>query len=110
MLSLRQQTIKHFPASDRPRVVGILDLDPGKRVRAGLGFADNSRFPAREPQAACRRRSLAAMAGDISPLLAANCAPVQGVTSGIHVDRLTCPRRCRATKPVFQKKSVQILR
>jgi hypothetical protein len=30
VLSLLQQTIKPFPASDSLRVVGILDLDPGK--------------------------------------------------------------------------------
>jgi hypothetical protein len=42
MLSSRQHAIKPFPTSDSLRVVGILDLDPGKRVRAGLGLADDS--------------------------------------------------------------------
>src|SRR5215472_16959056 len=36
------KTIKHLPTSNRLRVVRILDLNPGKRVRAGLGFADDS--------------------------------------------------------------------
>jgi len=42
VLSLRQQTIKDFPTSGSLRIVGIFDLDPGKRVRAGLGLADDS--------------------------------------------------------------------
>jgi len=37
-LRLQQQTIKPFPASDRLRVVGIYDLDPGKRITAGFGL------------------------------------------------------------------------
>ena len=37
VLSLQQQTIKHFPTSNRLRVAGILDLYPSKRVRASLG-------------------------------------------------------------------------
>jgi hypothetical protein len=49
ILLLRQQTIKQFPASNRLRVVEILDLDPGKRITAGLGLADDS-FPRGSPR------------------------------------------------------------
>jgi hypothetical protein len=42
LLSLRQHTIKPFYASDSLRIVGVLDLDPSKGIRAGLGLADNS--------------------------------------------------------------------
>jgi hypothetical protein len=41
-LSFGQRTIKHFRASNRLRIVGIFDLDPGRRVRASLGLADDS--------------------------------------------------------------------
>jgi len=42
VLSLRWQTLKPFPSSDRLRVAGIFDLDPRKRIWTGLGLADNS--------------------------------------------------------------------
>ena len=42
MLSLRQQTIKPLIASGSLRVVGISDFDPSKRMRAGLGLADDA--------------------------------------------------------------------
>ena len=41
-LSFGQQTIKPFPVSNSLRIVGILNLDPRKRVRAALGLADHS--------------------------------------------------------------------
>ena len=41
-LQTRCWSIEHFPASNRLRVIGILDLDPAKRVRAGLGLTDDS--------------------------------------------------------------------
>jgi hypothetical protein len=41
-LSFGQRTIKHFRASNRLQVVGILDLDPSKRITAGLRLADDS--------------------------------------------------------------------
>ena len=42
VLSLRQHAIKPLLASDSLLVVGILDRDPGKGIRAGLRFADDS--------------------------------------------------------------------
>jgi hypothetical protein len=42
VLTLGQQTLKPFPTSLSLRVVRVLDLDPGKRIRAGLGFADDA--------------------------------------------------------------------
>ena len=42
VLSLRQQTIKPLIASGSLRVVGISDFDPSKRMRAGLGLADDA--------------------------------------------------------------------
>jgi hypothetical protein len=39
VLSLRQHAIKPFLASLSLRVVRVLDLDPGKRIGAGLRLA-----------------------------------------------------------------------